>query len=192
MAKITVITGTPGVGKSTLARLLAQRTRAQLLDLGKFVKQKKLYSKYDKKARSYVIDEPRVRRELQKYFSFHEKEELIIDTHTLGTFFPANRRTIALVIRLDPLVLGHRLKLRQWSKEKIWDNVESELIDLSLFEAVRVLGRARVWELDATGKGRRELSKTAWKILARVKMPKQPVVDWLGLYDPVELSRRLL
>ena len=192
MPRIIVISGTPGVGKSTLAKLLAQQRHAQLLELSKFVKLQRLYRKYDKSARSYVIDQTRVRRELEKYFEAHKQEEVIFVAHSLGGFFPPTRRTLALVIRLDPLVLTRRLRRRGWSRKKIWENVESELIDLPLYEAVKALGRAKVLELDATGKGMHELQDAATIILSRVKMSKDRAVDWLEVYDPIELSRRIL
>jgi adenylate kinase len=100
---------------------------------------------------------------------------------------------VAIVLRLDPIVLARRLRARKWPKAKIWDNVEAEMIDLSLYDSLKLLGKTRVYEIDATGKRPRELLHETLRMMARGKgwsLRSSP--DWLEKYDPVLLSRRIL
>ena len=191
MRKILIITGTPGVGKTRLARVLSKRMNGSFLDLGSFVRKEKLYSRFDRKGRSYVMDEPRVNRRLGRFFADNAEEDLIVEAHTLGTYMPKNPGMRAIVVRLDPAMLARRLKMRRWYRRKIWENVEAELIDLSLYESIKLLGRSRVCQIDSTNKGIDELVHEAERLLAKQTWKPERGPDWLGAYDPVELQRRI-
>ena len=52
---IIIISGTPGTGKTTLAKKLMAKLNYPLLNINKFIKEKKLSEGYDKKRRSEII-----------------------------------------------------------------------------------------------------------------------------------------
>ena len=56
-----LVTGTPGTGKSTMARELATQTGLRLVDVGEIVKEKHLHQGWDEELQSYILDEDRVR-----------------------------------------------------------------------------------------------------------------------------------
>ena len=192
MQNITIVAGTPGVGKTALSKLLAKKTGWVYLNLGDFVKEKKLYSRYDRRSQSYIINEQRLRKGLDLFFKTHKEESILIETHWLGQFMPKRPGMVALVVRLDPMILAKRLRSRNWRKQKIWENVESELIDLSLCESLRFLGQEHVYQLDATRKKHEELVKEAFKLLHSDNGWDGLTPNWLEKYDPVILSRRIL
>ena len=189
---IIVVTGTPGVGKTVLGRLLARKLGGDFLDVGEFVRREKLYSKYDRSYRTFVVDERRVRKKVRDFAATHTGRVVVVETHSVGSMVPKLHGMVAIVVRLDPLVLTRRLKSRKWSKRKVWDNVEAEMIDLSLYEAVKLLGRSSVIEVDATGKRSPELLNEALRRLSKTKRKHSRSPDWLDKYDPIELSRRIL
>jgi len=191
LAKIIIITGTPGVGKTRLANSLAKRMNCSFLDLGSLVKREKLYSRFDRRDRSYVIDEHRVKRRLARFFAENTRGVLIIEAHTVGSYVPKRPGMRAIVIRLDPVKLAQRLKARKWSRRKIWENVEAELIDLSVYESVRLLGRDRVSQIDSTGMRIGELLHEAERLMATKRWSAEVGPDWLGSYDPLELRKRV-
>src|SRR5204862_3906256 len=61
LPKIIIVTGTPGVGKTAVGKLLAKRIGSEFLSLGDLVKTQGLHKGFDRRARSYIIDEPAVR-----------------------------------------------------------------------------------------------------------------------------------
>ena len=48
MIGMIALTGTPGTGKSSIAKKLAKKLGYELIDLNDVIKKKKLYEKYDK------------------------------------------------------------------------------------------------------------------------------------------------
>ena len=192
-AKIIIVTGTPGVGKTVVGRLLAKRTGYTFLSLGDLVKTEGLHKGFDHKARSYIIDEPAVERKLQGYLEDHREKGIVFETHCISSILHATRGMVVVVLRLDPLVLARRLRGRNWPKLKIWENVEAEFIDLCLYDSLKVLGKSKVYEIDATGKSPGYLVGQILRVLSRgKKWSPKPLPDWLGKYDPVLLSRRIL
>jgi adenylate kinase len=190
--RIIVVTGTPGVGKTVLARLVAKQTGSQYLNLGDLVKTEKLYRRFDHSAQSYIIDEKPLRKSLLKFFLAHRRGGVVVETHWLGRFMPKRRGMIAIVVRLDPLILAKRLKRREWPRRKTWENVEAEFIDLSLHESLRFLGPRRVYEIDATRKRPGQLLHEAMRLLSARKGWNGVKANWLQRYDPIELSRKIL
>ncbi len=185
MHGVVVITGTPGVGKTFLASKIAERLHVRCIDLGPFVKRQKLFSSIDRARDSLVIDERRVRKALAKELV----EEGVVATHFLGSVLPTNIEGSAIVLRLDPKLLWRRLRARGWSRKKAWENVESELLDVCYFDAVKALGEERVSEINTSGKSRSQVLEEALMIVnGKVKRRVQRV-DWLSTYDPLELSR---
>ena len=193
LPKIIIVTGTPGVGKTVVARLLAKKMGFILSSLGDLVRKERLHKGFDRKAGSYLIDEGSVRRRLHGYFEDHRRKGIVFETHSVNSILPRTRGMVAIVLRLDPLVLAKRLRARNWPKLKIWENVESEMIDVSLYDSLKALGNTRVFEIDATGRSPEELVREIFKLLSRKKgwsLKSSP--DWLKKYDPILLSRKIL
>lgn len=192
MQRIIIVTGTPGVGKTILAKRLAGKTKSDYVNVGELVRERQLYKYYDRPSRSYVIDEARLGKSLNSLLKAHPVKGLIIETHSIGSFMPKRKGLIALVVRLDPVVLARRLRARGWSKKKIWENVESELIDLSLYEALKTYGVKKVYELDATGKAPGRIVEESIRLLSKARGWNGSTPNWLLRYDPIELSRKIL
>ncbi len=190
---IIIVTGTPGVGKTAVGKLLAERLGSEFLSLGDLVKKQRLHKGFDRSARSYIIDEPAVRRMLKGYLKDHREKRIVFETHSFNSILQKTHGMVTVVLRLDPLVLARRLKERNWPKLKIWENVEAELIDLSLYDSLKVLGNRGVYEIDATGKSPGNLVREILMALHRGKgWSMKSLPNWLGKYDPVLLSRKIL
>src|SRR5207245_5445004 len=193
LPKIIIVTGTPGVGKTVVGQLLAKENGFTFLSRSELVKIHGLNNGVDRRARSYIIDEPDVERMLQGYLEDRRERGIIFETHSLNSILHESRGMVAVVLRLDPLVLARRLKGRNWPKLKIWENVEAELIDLSLYDSLKLLGKRSVYEIDATGQS---LGKLVREILMELHRGKgwsmKSLPNWLEKYDPALLSRRIL
>jgi len=189
--KIIIVTGTPGVGKTIIGKLLARKTGSTFLSLGDIVRRNRLHEGFDRRAGSYIINERAVEKKLQKYFEDHQEKVIVFETHFVSSIIHKTRGMVAVVLRLDPVVLARRLGARNWPKRKIWENVEAEIIDLSLYDAFKVLGKARVYELDATGKRPGNIVREVLNVLSR-KEGWSSKSNWLEKYDPILLAKRIL
>ena len=192
MQNIILVTGTPGVGKTALAERLARKTQSDYLNLGEHVRTRELYRRFDRSTRSYIIDERRLHESLVQFLRANVRRSLVIETHWLGRFMPKRPGMIAVVVRLDPVILAKRLLTRKWPRRKVWENVEAELIDLSLYESLKFLGTKRVYQIDATRKTALELTQEALRLISSGRGWDEETPNWLERYDPIQLSRKVL
>ena len=193
LPKIIIVTGTPGVGKTAVGKLLAKRIGSEFLSLGDLVKTQGLHKGFDRRVQSYIINERAVEWMLKGYLKDHREKRIVFETHSFNSILHKTHGMVAVVLRLDPLVLARRLKGRNWPKLKIWENVEAELIDLSLYDSLKVLGKRRVYEIDATAKSPGNLVREILIVLHKGKgWSMKSLPNWLGKYDPILLSRRIL
>jgi adenylate kinase len=133
---IIALTGTPGTGKSTVARLVD--AGYTVVDLNALIKER--YNLGRDPDRDSVI------ADLDGLADYVEKLDgnYILEGH-VAHFLPADT---VVVLRAAPRVLRQRLAARGWSPEKIAENVEAEALDVILIEALEL--NDRVCEIDGT------------------------------------------
>jgi adenylate kinase len=189
LANIILITGTPGVGKSALAKNLSRKSGFKLIELGSLVRNERLYSRFDKARITYVVDEGKIRTRLEALS--RSSERIVLPTHLVGRYLPKASVKLAFVLRLDPVVLYKRLRARGWTKRKAWENAEAEILDVCLQESRAVLGPRKVYEIDTTRKSVATVYREALRALSRRKTSRSGVVNWLARYDPLDLEKTL-
>lgn len=134
MSKVIVITGTPGVGKSTLARKLASQLGYARLDLHKYYSL--LSVGYNKKKQCYDIDIKKFQKLVEaKLKEPAAKKGLIIDSH-IAHLLPKQLVDLCIVLTCSNLKeLERRLKKRKYSARKIRENLDAEIFQVCLMEA---------------------------------------------------------
>ncbi|MGC9108361.1 MAG: adenylate kinase family protein, partial [Infirmifilum sp.] len=167
-----------GVGKTTVAHQLASKLGLKYLNLGDIVKDKGLYTQYDARTDSYIVDLKKTRRYLEQILTCKE----ILDTHLVEAV-PPKKISKAIVLRLDPLVLRDRLKKRGYVYEKIEENLEAEILDYVLIKAMKRIQKDSIYEVDTTGKTIGEIVEIITKIIQENSKEYRPgSVDWLTKY----------
>ncbi len=186
-----LVTGTPGAGKTAFAKRLAEEIGATYMPLTQYVSKHHLYSRFDSKRKSKVVDYARTQKAIRNMVARTESYT-IVDTHLSNGLVPEKIVRQVFVLRCHPRTLEFRLRAKRWGRSKIRENVLAELLDVCFAEAVRSYGRNRVAQLDTS---RRTLSNcvisAAGALSGKARM-RQLKVDWLReLEDDGSLDRYL-
>ncbi len=131
--KIIVVSGTPAAGKTRLSKKLSKILDFRYTDVNNLIKKEKLYDSYDKSKRCYVVNTKKLNNFLKSLIKDSEKD-LIIDSH-LSHFLPKKYVDLCIITTCDIKILNKRLEKRKYSKNKIKDNLESEIFEICLIEA---------------------------------------------------------
>jgi len=138
---IIIITGTPGTGKTRLAKKLAKQKNYEYVDVNKLIDEKNISEGYDKKRKSKIIDIKKLNKELIKIIK--KDKNLVIDSH-LSHYLPAKSVDICIVTKCGLKTLEKRLKKRRYSKEKIRENLDAEIFDTCRVEAEELEHKVKV------------------------------------------------
>ena len=132
MKKLIIITGTPGTGKSTLARAIAKKYKLFRLDLHKYYQ--KVSVSYNKQKQCYDVDLQKLEQLVQKTMQEHP-QGVIFDSH-ISHLLPKRIVQLCIVLTCSNLKeLEKRLKRRKYSQAKIKENLEAEIFQVCLEEA---------------------------------------------------------
>ncbi|KXT04920.1 hypothetical protein AC578_3419 [Pseudocercospora eumusae] len=128
-----IITGTPGVGKTTHCEELAQRTGLHHLSINEVVKKYNIgeTSNDPEDPQTKIVDEDRL---LDCIENDLEEGGQIIDWHACD-LFPVSLIDLVCVIRCDNKLLYDRLKARGYGEKKLEENMDCEIMEVLLQEA---------------------------------------------------------
>lgn len=166
MAWITV-TGTPGTGKTSITEKLGDLLDYKVVHLNEFYEEHDIGEKdnYGEK----TIDTEKMAETLDK--KLDKDKNIIIEGH-LSHHIESD---YCIVLRCNPGELEERLSKRDYSKQKIEDNVQSEILDLILVEAIEK--QESIIEFDTAGS---TVEKSAEKLEEKIvnKETGYGEIDW--------------
>jgi len=191
MKRVILITGTPCVGKTTTAKALAAKLNAEYINLTDFAKTYNLTLGEDKERNTIIIDEEAMQQKLSEVIEATDNANIIVDGHYASAVTPTEHVALVFVLRRNPKELKQFMEKCGYKGSKMWENLQAEIIDVCLGEAVEVHA-GRVCELDVTGKSVEEVVAEILDVLEKRKTCFVGVVDWLGMLEREGLTDEYL
>jgi len=185
--RIFIITGAPGVGKTTVSALLASKLSALHVDLGQLVIKEKLTSGKDDKRETLIADMKEASKRVTKIFE-ETKGDIVLDGHYAVYVVPAERVSRVFVLRRNPMELKPILESRGWNGMKLWENLAAEVLDVCLTDAISQCGEGKVCEIDVTERTAEDVVTGILQIIEDNRKCYIGLVDWLTF---LELQGRL-
>ncbi len=180
--RVILITGTPCVGKTTLARRLSKQLNAAYINLTELAKKENLTAGEDKERKTIIINENKMRRKLREILDANDSD-IIIDGHYAAAVAPKNHVTHVFVLRRNPVELRTFMEKSGFQDAKLWENLASEILDICLVEALNKQKKEKICELDVTGKSVDDAVNEVIAVLDSRKRCRAGGIDWLGMLE---------
>ncbi|MFQ5814929.1 MAG: adenylate kinase family protein [Candidatus Hydrothermarchaeaceae archaeon] len=168
---IVLLTGTPGTGKSTVARILSKKLGYNLISLNDWIFKEagEAVVDYDDFRSTNVVDVDILEGRLRNI-----NDDVIIEGH-LSHFLSIG--DIVVVLRAHPRVLNERLT--GFSDSKRGENMEAEALDVCLIESLERHDSSKVFEVDTTEKQPEEVAEAIQRIMEGRRDGYRPgKIDW--------------
>lgn len=166
-----VITGNPGTGKHTIAKRVSKILDLDIIDISKIVMD---YGLFEKNNGVFEVDVNKLRKILDK------KSESILVGHLAPYVISSKNVEMAVVLRKSPYKLQSIYKKRRYSKKKSLENLGSEILGITYYDAVHQFGQKKTLQIDTS---ERTISDTVGKVESVFKgtRVKDDKIDWLQL-----------
>lgn len=171
---ILAISGTPGTGKTAVAKILAKKLNANLISIQDLVN--KIKYEWDEKRKTKIVDVKDLQKAVDKHIT--RKKINIIDGHLSHLL----RADIVVVLRCAPDLLEKRLKRKKWNTKKITENVKAEILDEATIEAIE--RNKNTFEIDTSTRHAAETADIISKLLNNIDTKKYRAgkIDWSERY----------
>jgi len=190
--QVILLSGTPCVGKTSVAHYLTPRLDALYVNLTDLATHENLILGKDEERNTTIVDEVKMKRRINQIVTKSDKQNIIIDGHYAVNVVPPKLVTRVFVLRRDPVELRKFMTNSGYSDRKLNENLASEILDVCLIDALNAVGATKVCELNITGK---TVEETSEEILTLVDDPSKCVVgivDWLGKLESEGLLDKYL
>ena len=149
--KIILITGTPGVGKTTVSQKVSVILDARYINVTEYIKREKIETNRDSYRKTLIVDPEKVLKQIQEKL---EKIDgtIIIEGHYAVDVVPNSEVLLVFVLRRDPHELKEVLEKRGYNDKKLWENIAAEILDVCLCDALSVITPSKICEIDVSGK----------------------------------------
>lgn len=183
-----VITGNPGVGKHTTAKIIAEKINADIIDINDVAIDNNATGK--KTDLGLDVDVKRLVRLLEKQLK--AERDLVIVGHLAPYVLKPVGISLVAVLRRSPYELEKTLKKRGYSVDKVRENVASEILGTSLYDSLKTFDKRKVAEFDTTGKTPKETADEILAVLQKKPKSKSKLIgiDWLNLVSEKGDMRR--
>jgi len=181
---ITLISGTPGTGKTSVSKEITKIINAKVISLNSLAQSEGFVSEYDEERETWIINEEKLRKKtlaLIKQAKTENLEVLIIESH-FADIIPENLIDLILILRCDPSILSQRLRERGYKDKKIKENIQSEILGNCVNYFIENNVKKPIYEMDTSKLSIYQLRDEIIKIVndrEYGKIYKLGQIDWL-------------
>ncbi|MBI4017826.1 MAG: adenylate kinase family protein [Candidatus Aenigmarchaeota archaeon] len=168
---IIAISGTPGTGKTEVAKALAALMAYAYVSINDFAEKGALVKGVDRARNAKIIDTDALEK-------VRFADNSVLDGH-VSHFATAD---VYVILRTNPDVLRKRLGQKGWNKRKIDENVEAEAIGVCSVEARELWDN--VMDIDTSALIPAKAARLIYNWLKRKRFANDPI-DWtMKGYEP--------
>lgn len=172
---VILIGGSPGTGKTMVAKILGSKLSVEVISIGKLADDSGCITAEDKARRTGIINEDCLVDALVE-LTEDKSKTLVIEGHYID-LVPSSSVQWAFILRTHPEILRNRLANRDYSNEKVRENVEAEVLGVCQLDALDSFGEKKVFEIDTT---KLSAPQTVEAIEAVMKNRPSPTrIDWM-------------
>ena len=170
---MNVITGNPGTGKHTVARILAKKCRLEIVDVNRIAIDEGIAKK---NTGAFDVDVKKLKKVLDKKMP----ENVLLVGHLAPYVVSKNKAEYAIVLRRSPYSLERSYKKRGYTKKKTIENLGSEILGITYYDTIKNIGRKKTFQFDTTSRSITETVKRIELLFAKGKT-REDNVDWLKI-----------
>lgn len=170
---MNIITGNPGTGKHTIAKLVSKKLNLEIIDINKIAIEQGLAKKNN---HSLDVDVNKLKKIINKEAS----ENSILVGHLVPYVIDSKNVKISVVLRKSPYKLQSIYKKRKYSSKKSLENLGSEILGITYYDTVWEFGKKKTFQIDTSDIS---ISTTAKKVelIFKRKSTKEDKIDWLHM-----------
>lgn len=182
--KNIIISGTPGCGKTSVAKELYNLIDSKLISLNELAKSDKFSFEYDQERKTYIVDFkiflPYVLKKIEK-IKQDNPQFLIIESH-FSDIIPEKFIDFVFILRCDPDELLKRLEKKKYDKNKITENTQAEILGNCVNYFIQKQIKVPIFEIDTTNLNIETVAKIIKEIVVENKDGQNYYIgkiDWL-------------
>jgi adenylate kinase len=184
------ITGNPGVGKHTSVKFVSEKLGGiKIIDINKVI--------IDNNAFILNDDQYGIEVDIKKTLKLiteelKKREDFVIIGHLVPYVVKPDIIDLVIVMRRSPYELIKTFEDRGYLPEKLRENVASEILGVSFYDALKTFGKNKISEIDATGKIPQQCAEEIVLLLQKKLKHEIGMVDWLSLvYEKGDVQKFL-
>ena len=153
------ITGTPGVGKTSVSKIIAENYQSPCLNEKQFALKKEI-GEFDTEENELIVPLPKLEQKLNDLLK--KEKKIVVEGHLICEI--KAKFDYLILITCDPELLELRLDSRGYKAEKIQDNVFCEGIDYCKKHASRNYPKEKIIEI----RSRKTIKETSDAIITEI------------------------
>ena len=165
-----VITGNPGVGKHTIAKEISEKLHLPIIDINIIAQD---FGLFEISEDTNDVDVTKLEKIIREKIPY----PVLFVGHLAPYVLSSDKIKKVIVLRKNPYNLIPIYKKRGYSKEKIKDNLGSEVLGIILHDSIAQFGSEKTLQIDVS---LQSIQETIKKVIDAIKgETKSDEVDWL-------------